>query len=447
MESTAHLQSKRKGSYLAHRRSIDTACAAACTLLVAVWAAACARSASAQVACQPSPLLQCSTQLDGTRYVLHWTLNDTKLEVASVAETTGFVGLGFSKDGGMVGSQAVIGWVDDSTGTLDINMYNLNGQVPSQVVPNNGIRLSSKSGSQNSTTTTVRWQLDVNSALPEFLQLTATTQLIWSYSSSNFDGLAYHGTTRGATQVDFSTGQAQNVPSSSPFSKKAAQLAHGIINFIAFGVLLPLGVLVARNLRYKDPVWFHMHYSIQITGVILATVAFIIAMAKLLPYGTWHGKLGTAVYALAVTNVLLALFRPPVHHKYRQLWSWPHRLIGISVIIMAAVTIFKGINRYAFLQGYSPKAVNIAFGVYVGVLAAVALALEFWRMRYHGKDQPKHESVESGQGTGPARTVSLDASIKGRTVEQPLNTSPLSDKGSRKPDGIIAVVAANGADL
>lgn len=39
---------------------------------------------------------------------------------------------------------------------------------------------------------------------------------------------------------------------------------HGILMVVGFGILVPIGVLVARTLKPLDPLWFHLHRIIQV---------------------------------------------------------------------------------------------------------------------------------------------------------------------------------------
>ena len=39
---------------------------------------------------------------------------------------------------------------------------------------------------------------------------------------------------------------------------------HGILMVVGFGILVPIGVLVARTLKPLDPLWFHLHRTIQV---------------------------------------------------------------------------------------------------------------------------------------------------------------------------------------
>ena len=53
---------------------------------------------------------------------LFWTIDwdHESVSFAVEAETTGWVGLGFSSNGQMIGSDMVIGWVKDGTGFLTV---------------------------------------------------------------------------------------------------------------------------------------------------------------------------------------------------------------------------------------------------------------------------------------------------------------------------------------
>jgi hypothetical protein len=42
---------------------------------------------------------------------------------------------------------------------------------------------------------------------------------------------------------------------------------HGLFMFLSWGLLLVTGVFVARFLKHKDPLWFHLHRIFQV-GII-----------------------------------------------------------------------------------------------------------------------------------------------------------------------------------
>lgn len=41
---------------------------------------------------------------------------------------------------------------------------------------------------------------------------------------------------------------------------------HGWISAIGFGILIPAGVFIARNLKECHPFWFHLHYVTMLLG-------------------------------------------------------------------------------------------------------------------------------------------------------------------------------------
>ena len=43
---------------------------------------------------------------------------------------------------------------------------------------------------------------------------------------------------------------------------KAKQL-HGVLMLLGWGVLLPVGVLMARYLKWKGPLWLKLHIGLQ----------------------------------------------------------------------------------------------------------------------------------------------------------------------------------------
>ena len=61
------------------------------------------------------------------QYALHWNYNlsEQTISFAVRVQTTGWVGFGISPDGGMVGSDVVIGWVE-SDGTVQFNVTAIN---------------------------------------------------------------------------------------------------------------------------------------------------------------------------------------------------------------------------------------------------------------------------------------------------------------------------------
>ena len=81
---------------------------------------------------------------------------------------------------------------------------------------------------------------------------------------------------------------------------------HGALAMFGWGILLPLGVIVARYLRHKDPLWYYLHVLLQFLGYIigLAGVVAGIALYNMLHSNfTMHRGLGISVLALGSLQV------------------------------------------------------------------------------------------------------------------------------------------------
>ena len=67
-----------------------------------------------------------NTDKNGGLYELYWTFDNVEktISFAVRVQTTGWIGFGLSPNGGMPGSDVVIGWVKDDEGFLHVrNVY------------------------------------------------------------------------------------------------------------------------------------------------------------------------------------------------------------------------------------------------------------------------------------------------------------------------------------
>ncbi|KAJ6426209.1 hypothetical protein OIU84_026733 [Salix udensis] len=146
---------------------------------------------------------------------------------------------------------------------------------------------------------------------------------------------------------------------------------HGVLNAVSWGILLPIGALIARYLKVfksADPAWFYLHVSCQ-------SIAYIVGVAG---WGTGlklgsesasiqydaHRTIGIILFCLGTLQVFALLLRPKPDHKYRFYWNIYHHLVGYSVIILSIINIFKGFN----ILNPDKKWKN----AYIGVIAALA---------------------------------------------------------------------------
>lgn len=62
----------------------------------------------------------------------------------------------------------------------------------------------------------------------------------------------------------FGTGQSQTQSTHSKLRK-----SHGLSNMVGWGILIPIGAMVARYMKHWDPMWFYSHTIVQTIGFIL----------------------------------------------------------------------------------------------------------------------------------------------------------------------------------
>lgn len=87
--------------------------------------------------------------------------------VVSAPDTNSYLGVGFSSDGSMVGSSAIVGWVSATDGVAVVKQYYLGGRVPSQVVPDQGsLQVNSSNIASQSSRLYMAFQLIVNNSQP-----------------------------------------------------------------------------------------------------------------------------------------------------------------------------------------------------------------------------------------------------------------------------------------
>ncbi|CAH8356425.1 unnamed protein product [Eruca vesicaria subsp. sativa] len=87
-----------------------------------------------------SSLLQCVEVWGDQNYILRYskTMENTWSFVLSAPDSSAYIGIGFSTDGEMVGSSAVVGWITPDGGSGAAKQYLLGGESPSKVMPDQG---------------------------------------------------------------------------------------------------------------------------------------------------------------------------------------------------------------------------------------------------------------------------------------------------------------------
>ncbi|TKV97683.1 hypothetical protein SEVIR_9G510800v4 [Setaria viridis] len=306
---------------------------------------------------------------------LHWTYHPENgtADIAFRAQSgaDGWVGWGINPNSrGMVGSSVFV--ATQSSGSPSVLMTNLDSTSPSLQPATLKFNVPvaptvEYSGGAYTIFATI--------ALPG----NATQQnTVWQAGSLSSGQIAPHPTApanlASATRLDFLSGSSTGASN----SRLRRRNIHGILNAVAWGILIPTGAIIARYLRVfesADPAWFYLHIACQCSGYILGVAGWGLGL-KLgsesvgVTYHP-HRNIGIAIFCLATLQVFALLLRPDKKNKYRLYWNIYHHSVGYSVIILGAINIFKGLDILKPASGY-----KTAYIAVLATLGGIALCLE-----------------------------------------------------------------------
>lgn len=265
-----------------------------------------------------------------------------------------WIAIGFSPNGQMVGSEAVIGLPDAGS----VLKYGMSAQLNAgvQPLPDNQQTLIETSITQvgGETVLTFTKILDEAGEIPIVL---GTNTLLGAYGFDN--SLNFHES-RGSFSVDFLAGENQEAGVIET-RKKTLWQAHGICAALAWGLFSPLAI-GAAVLRYWLPngLWFKIHQALNLTVIILTVFAFAFAVAAIQteqlshfsPSPNPHKLIGLIVVILAVGQTFGGLFRPhatePGETKTssRKGFEIGHRSLGFILLLMAWYQVASGIGIF-----------------------------------------------------------------------------------------------------
>jgi hypothetical protein len=171
---------------------------------------------------------------------------------------------------------------------------------------------------------------------------------------------------------------------------------HGRLMVLAWGVLIPLGVVVARYFKVTkrqdwprqldNKRWWHGHLACQYTAGACMAAGLVIILASGRGGGLWpHGVLGYAVLAFGAVQYIAGWLRgskggpsepSPRGDHYdmttrRKVFEHVHKTVGYAALAAAAATIVTGL-----WTANAPRWMWLAVGGWWILLLTTALRLE-----------------------------------------------------------------------
>ncbi|KAH0782792.1 hypothetical protein KY290_002390 [Solanum tuberosum] len=233
--------------------------------------------------------------------------------VLSTIYTSGWVGIGFSRDGMMINSSFMAGWVTPA-GHGKIKQYYVEGFTPSKIIPDKG-------------------ELSLTSVPPLIYRQGATVYL--------------------AFQLKYPT-PLKTQPMLLAFSTKYPQhhhlTAHEDKTTIKFDFSSgsPFAVTATPNNYNSSKTHGVLGFILGLAGVVLG----IQLNNKLQPDIPGHQGIGILILVLSTLQVLAFFVRPDIDSKYRKYWNYYHSWVGRTALFFGALNIVLGMHYAGAGQGW-----------------------------------------------------------------------------------------------
>ncbi|GFZ04169.1 auxin-responsive family protein [Actinidia rufa] len=244
---------------------------------------------------------------------LHWTYDPSSGTAKIAFRHTGiasprWVAWAINPEGkGMVGSQALVAF-QKSDGTMSV-----------YTSPVTGYRTQLQKGDLSFGVSDLSATFSNNEIMARFLNDSPGTH---DLSGANVRSMA---------TLNLLSGQSATTGTTN--SKIRSKYIHGVLNTISWGIMMPLGVVIARYVSVfesADPAWFYLHVTCQTSAYIVGVVGW-------------------------ATGLLLGNKSPGIQHT-------AHRTIGILLFCLATLQGFDILNP----DDKWKKA-------YVGIIAALGI--------------------------------------------------------------------------
>ncbi|KAK9280570.1 hypothetical protein L1049_014263 [Liquidambar formosana] len=333
-----------------------------------------------------------SVVLDDQQVTLFWTLSEHSISIAARGEKkSGYLAIGLGS--GMVNSYAYVAWIDDN-GQGRVNSYWIDGKDASNVHLTNEnltyVRCKSENGIMTFEFTRPLKPSCSRGERPEcnnIIDPTTPLRVIWamgaSWSGDRLSERNMHSVTSSRpVRVMLMRGSAEAEEDLRP-----VLAVHGFMMFLAWGILLPGGVLAARYLKHvKGDGWYQIHVYLQYSGLAIVLLGFLFAVAELRGFylSSVHVKFGITAIFLACVQPVNAYLRPkkPANGEEgssrRLLWEYLHIILGRGAILVGIAALISGMkhlgDRYG---GENVDGLNWALIVWFLIGALIVLYLEY----------------------------------------------------------------------
>jgi len=324
----------------------------------------------------------------------------------------------------MIGSDAVVGLVSDS-GVIEVNGYYLGGKSIEQITLNEELGVSNFTAIREDGLTNVSFTRPYQTGYNPILRDSENAILVAIGKSSKFkEHVAW---TRAPILIHFQTG----VPGGTVFTYP---MIHGLLMYLAFGIILPAGVMVARYGKgFRLPHWAIIHKSLQTFGFLLVFVSTMFALSMVTAHfdTRYHAQIGITIFVICSIQVLIAVANPYIVNYFQPRQSFTtislliHQWVGRLLLPLAWFNIFLGLLEIK-LEKLTEKALLYTHAtivaLWIGSYVLAQLVLYHWttfrdKKEEAGEEFPASQGLLSNVQTVPPEKDSSDSESSSDGIE------------------------------
>uniref|UniRef100_M8B4K9 Ferric-chelate reductase 1 n=1 Tax=Aegilops tauschii TaxID=37682 RepID=M8B4K9_AEGTA len=349
-----------------------------------------------------------SVLLDDQQVTFFWTLSGDSINIAARGEKkSGYIAIGFG--GAMVNSYAYVGWVDGN-GTGHVNSYWIDGKDGMSVHETHENLTYKRCRSENGViifefTRPLTPSCSGRVECKNIIDPSTPLKVIWAmgsqWSSGRLSVKNMHSVTSNRpVRILLLSGLAEAVEDLRP-----VLAVHGFMMFVAWGLLLPGGIVAARYLKHvKGDLWFQAHTYLQYSGLSVMFMGVLFAVAELrgFSFKSTHAKIGAIAFTFTCMQPVNAYLRPhraeneEILSRNRIIWEYLHTYTGRTALVAAVTALFTGLQHLGHRYG-SKTIKGLTCGLVVWVVSAVLVVayLEYLKVkrRRDGADGLTHKFV------------------------------------------------------
>ncbi|XXQ31679.1 Cytochrome b561 domain-containing protein [Plasmodiophora brassicae] len=310
-----------------------------------------------------------------------------------VGNRPAWLAIGFSPSGRMDGSWTAICNLDQKR--VDVRVLGPWRLGSNQ--PDLAIDIEDSSCTLNGRDVTMEFArpLKLNEAQNPAFDIAPDGQSLVIWAMGNTQTVSQHDhDNRGQRRIDWKSGRSSTVQ----VDDSPARKAHGSLMMIAWTVLVPVAVCIARFFKDDDRRWFMWHRGLMSLAVVMSMTGLFIIITSV-PSGnhfkSLHSVFGLVIQIVTLLQPIIAIFR----NTRRALWEKQHRWTAAGLYFFACMNCLLGSILLSSKANGTAFFVLTVIAVFIGIAVFAVLHLR------RGK-APPHQAQKDIQGdTRPTRPL------------------------------------------